>query len=65
MNARAELAKSGIGNRDGSLSTNLSAAFAADPDWIKLRQQSLERYGQIPSFRRLTLYRATDYSPIR
>jgi len=42
-----------------------SAAFAADPDWIKLRQQSLDRYGQIPSFRRLTLYRATDYSPIR
>ena len=42
-----------------------SAVFNADPDWIKLRQQSLERYGQIPSFRRLTLYRAAAYSPIR
>jgi hypothetical protein len=42
-----------------------NAAFNADPDWLKLRQQSLERYGQIPSFRHLTLYRATDYSPIR
>jgi len=42
-----------------------NTAFNADPDWIKLRQQSLERYGQIPSFRRLTLYRATAYSPVR
>jgi hypothetical protein len=40
-------------------------AFNADPDWIKLRQQSLDRYGQIPSIRRLTLYRAAGYSPIR
>ena len=41
-----------------------SAAFAADPDWAKLRQQSLQRYGQIPSYRHLTIYRATAYSPI-
>ena len=42
-----------------------NTAFAADPDWLKLRQQSLERNGQIPSFRRLTLHQATAYSPIR
>ncbi len=41
-----------------------SAAFNADPDWVALRKQSLERWGQIPSYRRLTLYRATAYSPI-
>jgi hypothetical protein len=42
-----------------------AATFNADPDWIKLRQQSLERYGQVPSYRRLTLYRAASYSKIR
>ena len=41
------------------------AAFNADPEWVKVRQQSLERNGQIPSFRHLTLYRATAYSPVR
>jgi hypothetical protein len=41
-----------------------SAAFNADPEWIKVRQQSLERYGQIPSYRRLTLYRSAPYSKI-
>jgi hypothetical protein len=40
------------------------AAFNADPDWIALRKQSLERWGQIPSYRRLTLYRAAAYSKI-
>jgi hypothetical protein len=42
-----------------------STAFNADPEWIKVRQESLDRNGQIPSFRRLTLYRATAYSPVR
>jgi len=41
-----------------------SAAFSADPEWITLRQQSLERWGQIPSYRRLTLYRSAAYSKI-
>jgi hypothetical protein len=41
-----------------------SAAFAADPEWAALRKQSLERYGQIPSYRRLTLYRSAAYSKI-
>jgi hypothetical protein len=40
------------------------AAFNADPEWIALRKQSLERYGQIPSYRRLTLYRSAAYSKV-
>jgi hypothetical protein len=54
-----------IAFEDMAAREKFNAAFAADPDWIKLRQQSLERYGQIPSIRRITLYRATAYSPIR
>jgi hypothetical protein len=41
-----------------------SAAFNADPEWIALRKQSLERYGQIPSYRRLSLHRPAAYSKI-
>jgi hypothetical protein len=41
-----------------------AAAFNADPEWIALRKQSLERWGQIPSYRRLTLYRSATYSKI-
>ena len=54
-----------IAFEDMAAREKFNAAFAADPDWIKLRQQSLDRYGQIPSIRRITLYRATAYSPIR
>ena len=35
-----------------------TAAFNADPEWVALRKQSLERWGQIPSYRHLTLYRS-------
>jgi hypothetical protein len=41
-----------------------SAAFGADPEWAALRKQSLERYGQIPSYRRISLYRSAAYSKI-
>lgn len=41
-----------------------AAAFNADPEWIALRKQSIERWGQIPSYRRLTLYRSASYSKI-
>jgi hypothetical protein len=41
-----------------------SAAFSADPEWIALRKQSLERYGQMPSYRRLSLHRPAAYSKI-
>ena len=54
-----------IAFEDMAAREKFNAAFAADPDWIKLRQRSLDRYGQIPSIRRITLYRATAYSPIR
>jgi hypothetical protein len=54
-----------IAFEDMAAREKFNAAFAADPDWIKLRQQSLDRYGQVPSIRRITLYRATAYSPIR
>jgi hypothetical protein len=54
-----------IAFEDMAAREKFGAAFNADPDWIKLRQQSLDRYGQIPSIRRLTLYRAAAYSPIR
>jgi hypothetical protein len=54
-----------IAFEDMAAREKFNAAFAADPDWVKLRQQSLDRYGQIPSIRRITLYRATAFSPIR
>jgi hypothetical protein len=53
-----------IAFEDMAAREKFSTAFNADPDWIKMRQQSNERYGQIPSYRHLTLYRATAYSPI-
>ncbi len=40
------------------------AAFAADPDWIKLRQESVKRYGDNPTNRSIKLYKAAAYSPI-
>jgi hypothetical protein len=54
-----------MGFEDMAAREKFSAAFAADPDWIKLRAESVQRWGQIPSIRRLTLYRAANYSPIR
>jgi hypothetical protein len=41
-----------------------SAAFNADPEWAALRKQSLERNGQVPIYRRLSLYRSAAYSKI-
>jgi len=41
------------------------AAFAADPEWIKVRKESIEQHGQISSVIQIWLYRATGYSPIR
>lgn len=40
------------------------AAFAADPEWIKVRKESIDRSGQISSVMQMSLYRATPYSPI-
>jgi hypothetical protein len=41
------------------------AAFAADPEWIKVRTESIAKHGQISSVIQMALYRATPYSPIR
>jgi hypothetical protein len=40
-------------------------AFSADPEWIKVRRESIERSGQISSVMEISLYRATPYSPVR
>ncbi len=41
------------------------AAFSADPEWLKVRRESIERGGQLTPVQRVALYKATDYSPIR
>ena len=40
-------------------------AFAADPEWVKARKESIDQHGQIVSYNQISLYRATPYSPIR
>jgi hypothetical protein len=40
------------------------AAFSADPEWIKARQESIDKSGQIVSVSDIAIYRATPYSPI-
>lgn len=40
-------------------------AFAADPEWIKARKDSIDRSGQIVTFNDITIYRATAYSPLK
>jgi hypothetical protein len=40
-------------------------AFGADPEWVKVRKESIDRHGQISSVIQISLYRATAYSPIR
>ena len=40
------------------------AAFNADPEWIKARQDSIDKSGQIVSVSDIAIYRATPYSPI-
>jgi hypothetical protein len=39
-------------------------AFGADPEWIKARKESIDKYGQIVSVSDISIYRATPYSPI-
>jgi hypothetical protein len=40
-------------------------AFGADPEWVKVRKESIDRHGQISSIIQVSLWRATGYSPIR
>ena len=41
------------------------AKFGADPEWIKVRKESIERSGQISSVIQISLHRAAPYSPVR
>jgi hypothetical protein len=41
------------------------AAFGADPEWQKVREESVQKAGQIVSNISITILRATAYSPIR
>jgi hypothetical protein len=40
-------------------------AFGADEEWIRVRKESIDRSGQISSVIRISLYRATPYSPVQ
>jgi hypothetical protein len=40
-------------------------AFGADPEWIKVRKESIDAHGQISSVIQITLLKATAYSPVR
>lgn len=40
-------------------------AFGADPDWVKVRKESIEKHGQISSVIQISLFKATAYSPVR
>jgi len=40
-------------------------AFNADPEWIKVRAESIARGGQIVSYQNISLWRATAYSPMQ
>ncbi|MBA3976282.1 MAG: hypothetical protein C0504_18905 [Candidatus Solibacter sp.] len=40
-------------------------AFGADPEWIKVRAESIAKGGQISAVSDISLYRAAAYSPIR
>lgn len=41
------------------------AAFSADPEWQKVRKESLEKHGQIANVIEISLFRATAYSPVK
>jgi hypothetical protein len=39
-------------------------AFGADPEWIKVRKESIDAHGQISAVIQISLFRATAYSPV-
>lgn len=41
------------------------AAFGTDPEWGKVRAESIARHGQISSVIQISLYRAAAWSPLR
>jgi len=38
--------------------------FAADPEWQRVRKESIDKHGQISASMKITLFRAAPYSPI-
>ncbi|MBZ5582218.1 MAG: NIPSNAP family protein [Acidobacteriia bacterium] len=40
-------------------------AFGADPEWTKVRADSIARGGQIVNYNNISLWRATAYSPVQ
>ncbi len=40
-------------------------AFREDPEWTRVRKESVEQHGQINSYMQIQLYRASGYSPVR
>jgi hypothetical protein len=40
-------------------------AFTADPEWVKVRADSIARGGQIVDYNNISLWRATAFSPIQ
>ena len=41
------------------------AAFGADPEWVKVRAESIEKSGQISAVMHISLWKAAAYSPVR
>jgi NIPSNAP len=39
--------------------------FGADPQWVKVRQESIDKDGQLNMVNQISLWRATPYSPVR
>jgi hypothetical protein len=40
------------------------AAFSADEEWVRVRKESVEKYGQVSAVQNMSLHRATAYSPV-
>lgn len=41
------------------------SAFQADAEWVKIRKESVEKYGAIPDVIQVSLWRSAAYSPVR
>jgi hypothetical protein len=41
------------------------AAFGADPEWVKVRADSIAKHGQISSVIQMSLFKGAAYSPVR
>jgi len=40
-------------------------AFGADPEWIKVRKESIDKYGQVSAVIQISLFKSATFSPIR